>query len=91
MAVSARLREDLGLDVEVMWADDGFVVRFPETDEPPDPQWLVPDPDDVEGLVIRQLGATSLFAARFRECAGRALLLPRRRPGRRRPLPPTIG
>ena len=86
MAVSARLREHHGLDVETMWADDGFVVRFPETDEPPDPQWLVPDADEIEALVIRQLGATSLFAARFRECAGRALLLPRRRPGRRAPL-----
>ena len=86
MAVSARLRDQLGLDVETMWADDGFVVRFPETDEPPDPLWLVPDADEIEALVIRQLGATSLFAARFRECAGRALLLPRRRPGRRAPL-----
>jgi ATP-dependent helicase Lhr and Lhr-like helicase len=86
MAVMARLREHLGMDVETMWADDGFVVRFPETDEPPDPQWLVPDPDEIEGLVLRQLGSTSLFAARFRECAGRALLLPRRRPGRRAPL-----
>jgi ATP-dependent Lhr-like helicase len=86
MAVSARLREQFGLDVETMWADDGFVVRFAETDEPPDPQWLIPDPDEIEALVIRQLGATSMFAARFRECAGRALLLPRRRPGRRAPL-----
>ncbi len=86
MAVSSRLRDQFGLDVETMWADDGFVVRFPETDEPPDPQWLVPDADEIEALVIRQLGATSLFAARFRECAGRALLLPRRRPGRRAPL-----
>ena len=86
MAVSARLRDQLGLDVETMWADDGFVVRFPETDAPPDPLWLVPDADEIESLVIQQLGATSLFAARFRECAGRALLLPRRRPGRRAPL-----
>ncbi len=86
MAVLARLREQLGIEVETMWADDGFVVRFPETDDPPDPQWLVPDPDELESLVLRQLGSTSLFAARFRECAGRALLLPRRRPGRRAPL-----
>ncbi|WP_370651371.1 DEAD/DEAH box helicase [Luteitalea sp. TBR-22] len=86
MAVMARLREQYGYDVETMWADDGFVVRFPEGDEPPDPQWLVPDADEVESLVLRQLGSTSLFAARFRECAGRALLLPRRRPGKRAPL-----
>ena len=86
MAVMARLREQMGLDVETMWADDGFVVRFPETDEAPDPLWLVPEPDEIESLVLRQLGSTSLFAARFRESAARALLLPRRRPGRRAPL-----
>ncbi len=86
MAVTARLRERLGLDVETWWADDGFAVRFPETDDPPDPMWLIPAPDEIEDVVVRQLGSTSLFAARFRECAGRALLLPRRRPGRRAPL-----
>jgi ATP-dependent Lhr-like helicase len=69
-----------------MWGDDGFVVRLPEGDAPPDPMLLVPDPDEVEGLILRQLGSTALFAARFREAAGRALLLPRRRPGARAPL-----
>jgi ATP-dependent Lhr-like helicase len=86
LAATARIRERTGQDVEVMWTDDGFVVRFPETDEPPDALLLVPDPDEVEALVLRQLGSSSLFAARFRECAARALLLPRRRPGQRTPL-----
>jgi ATP-dependent Lhr-like helicase len=86
MAVMARLREQLGLDVETMWTDDGFVVRVPDMDEPPPADWLLPSSDEVESLVLRQLGSTALFAARFRECAGRALLLPRRRPGRRAPL-----
>ena len=86
MAILAGLREDGGIDVETMWTDDGIVVRFPDTDEPPDPQLLLPDPDEVEALVLRQLGATSLFAARFREAAARALLLPRRRIGGRTPL-----
>src|SRR5688500_13410448 len=86
MAVTAQIRSRTGLDVEVMWGDEGFVVRFPDVETPPDPMLLLPDPDDVEGLVLRQLGATSLFAARFRETAARALLLPRRRPGRRTPL-----
>lgn len=86
MAVSARIREELGIDAEIMWGDDGFVVRFPETDAPPDPQLMLPDPDEAEALVLRQLGSTALFAARFREAAGRALLLPRRRPGARAPL-----
>jgi len=74
------------MDVEVMWGDEGFVVRFPEVESPPDPTLLLPDPDEIEGLVLRQLGSTSLFAARFRETAARALLLPRRRPGMRTPL-----
>jgi ATP-dependent Lhr-like helicase len=86
MAVTARIREEMGIAVETMWGDDGFVVRFPETDAPPDPAVMMPDPDEVESLILRQLGSTALFAARFREAAGRALLLPRRRPGARAPL-----
>ncbi len=86
MAVSARLRDELGLDPEIMWGDEGFVVRLPETDAPPDHALMLPDPDEVEALILRQLGSTALFASRFREAAGRALLLPRRRPGARAPL-----
>ena len=86
MAATAQIRARTGVDVEVMWGDEGFVVRFPGVESPPDPSLLLPDPGEVEGLVLRQLGATSLFAARFRETAARALLLPRRRPGMRTPL-----
>jgi len=86
MAATAQIRSRTGIDVEVMWGDEGFVVRFPEVEHAPDPSLLLPDPGEVEGLVLRQLGATSLFAARFRETAARALLLPRRRPGMRTPL-----
>ncbi|MFN8060295.1 MAG: crosslink repair DNA glycosylase YcaQ family protein [Vicinamibacterales bacterium] len=86
LAVVARVRETLGLDVETLWADDGFVVRFPDTDDPPDVSLVLPPPEDVEALVVRQLGSSAMFAARFRECAARALLLPKRRPGSRAPL-----
>ncbi|MDQ3439052.1 MAG: DEAD/DEAH box helicase, partial [Planctomycetota bacterium] len=86
MAVVERARAQTGLDVETMWADDGFVVRFPETEEPPDPALMVPTSEEVEALVLRQLGGTALFAAKFREAAARALLLPKRRPGGRSPL-----
>jgi ATP-dependent Lhr-like helicase len=86
MAAAAKLREQRGIDVETLWADDGFVVRFPDVDEPPDTSWLLPDPDEVQALVVRQLGATALFAAKFRENAARSLLLPKRRPGMRAPL-----
>ena len=86
MAVVERARAERGLDVETMWTDDGFVVRFPETDEPPDAQLMLPPSEEVEALVLRQLGGTALFAAKFREAAARALLLPKRRPGGRSPL-----
>ncbi len=83
LAVVARFRGERGIDVETMWSDDGFVVRIPDTDEPPDPALFLPSADEVEPLVVRQLGSSALFAAKFREVAGRALLLPRRRPGAR--------
>jgi ATP-dependent Lhr-like helicase len=86
LAAVARTREETGVDVETLWTDDGIVVRFPDTDEPPDTRLVVPDPEEAESLVVRQLGSSALFAAKFRECAARALLLPRRRPGGRAPL-----
>ncbi|MBW3672027.1 MAG: BlaI/MecI/CopY family transcriptional regulator, partial [Acidobacteria bacterium] len=86
MGVMARFRAEHGADVESMWTDDGFVVRVPESDEPPPTELFIPDPEEIRHLVTMQLGSTSLFAARFRENASRALLLPRRRPGQRTPL-----
>jgi ATP-dependent Lhr-like helicase len=86
MAVVERVRAETGGDAETMWTDEGFVVRFPETETPPDPALLLPASDEAEALVVRQLGGTALFAAKFREAAARALLLPRRRPGGRTPL-----
>ena len=86
MAATARIRDEAGIDVEVMWSDDGFVIRYPDGERIPDTSLLLPDPDEVERLVVRQLGSTAMFSARFREAAGRALLLPRRRPGARAPL-----
>ena len=86
MAAAANIRERTGIDVETLWGDDGFVVRFPDMDRPPDPRLLLPDPDEAQSLVVRQLGATALFAAKFRENAARSLLLPKRRPGLRAPL-----
>jgi ATP-dependent helicase Lhr and Lhr-like helicase len=86
MALQHRLGERWGLDVELMWSDDGIVVRLPESvDELPAEELLV-DPDEIDDLVVSQLPGTAMFASRFRECAARALLLPRRRPDRRTPL-----
>jgi len=83
LAVVARLRDELGVDTETMWSDEGFVIRFPESEMPPDARLFVPSPDSVEHQVLGELGASALFAGRFREVAGRALLLPRRRVGQR--------
>jgi ATP-dependent Lhr-like helicase len=86
LAVAGRLRERFGMDVQAMHSDDGMVVRLPDTDTDPPADLAVFAPDEVESLVTAEVGTSALFAARFRECAARALLLPRRNPGRRTPL-----
>jgi ATP-dependent Lhr-like helicase len=86
MAVTAKLRAERGLEVESMWSDDGFVLRLPDGDAPVETEDFVLSPAEFKELVLRQLGSTSLFAAKFREAASRALLLPKRRPGMRAPL-----
>jgi len=85
MAATAKLKA-AGLDVETMWSEDGFVLRFPETDAPPEIDLLLMEPEEAAQLVMQQLGSTALFAAKFREAASRALLLPRRRADGRAPL-----
>ncbi|MQA26634.1 MAG: ATP-dependent helicase [Micromonosporaceae bacterium] len=87
LAIGARLQERHGFDGQVMPSDDGIVVRLPDTtDEPPGADLVVFDPEEIAGLVETAVGTSALFAARFRECAARALLLPRRDPRRRQPL-----
>ena len=86
MALRHRFRDRYGVDVDAIWSDDGIAFRFPDADNPPGPEDLLLDPEDVEALLLEHLGDTALFAARFREAAGRSLLLPRRRPGERTPL-----
>jgi len=87
LAVGVRLRERHGVDAQAVSGDDGIVLRVPETDmDPPGAEVFVLDPDEVDELVTAEVGSSALFASRFRECAARALLLPRRHPGRRSPL-----
>ena len=86
-AVVRRLEQDgHGEQIESLWTDDGMAFRLPESEEPPPPELFFPKPDEIEDLVVQSLGSTALFAARFRENAARALLLPRRYPGKRTPL-----
>ena len=86
MAIERRLSERFDWPIETMWSDDGIVIRLPEAADRIPVEELLIEPDDVEELVVDALGHTALFAARFRECAARALLLPRRRPNQRSPL-----
>jgi len=87
LAVTARVRDRLGVDGAAMAGDDGIVVRIPDTDaESPGADLFAFERDELEAIVTEEVGGSALFAARFRECAARALLLPRRDPGRRSPL-----
>jgi ATP-dependent Lhr-like helicase len=85
-AIEARFRERLGLEVQSMYTDDGIVVRVPEADDAPPADSVLFEPEEIEDVVLGQVGGSALFASRFRECAARSLLLPKRRPGQRTPL-----
>jgi ATP-dependent helicase Lhr and Lhr-like helicase len=86
MAIGVRLRDALGLEVQSLWSDDGIAIHLPDSDSPPPTEELLIDPTEIEDLVMSELASTALFGSRFRENAGRALLIPRRRPGERTPL-----
>jgi ATP-dependent helicase Lhr and Lhr-like helicase len=86
LALSARIRDEFGLESDAIWSDDGIVVHLPDADEPPSAELVLVQPDELEELVVRELSGSALFGARFRENAARALLLPRARPGKRTPL-----
>jgi ATP-dependent Lhr-like helicase len=87
LAIAARLRQRYGLEVSALHSDDGIVLRLPDTDaEPPSGDIAIFEPEEIESLVTEEVGGSALFASRFRECAARSLLLPRRDPRRRTPL-----
>lgn len=91
LAVGRRLRERYGLDEKPTASDDGIVVRLPDMlsdtgETPPGAELFVFDADEIDPIVTAEVGGSALFASRFRECAARALLLPRRHPGKRSPL-----
>ena len=86
LALSARIRDEYGLESDAIWSDDGIIVHLPDADEPPGTDLVLIDPDELEDKVVGELGGSALFGARFRENAGRALLIPRAYPGKRTPL-----
>jgi ATP-dependent Lhr-like helicase len=87
LAINARIRERLGVEGSAAASDDGIIVRIPDAEaEPPGAELFVFDPDELEQLVTQEVGGSALFASRFRECAARALLMPRMNPNKRTPL-----
>ncbi|HVE69418.1 MAG TPA: DEAD/DEAH box helicase, partial [Solirubrobacteraceae bacterium] len=86
LALSARIRDDYGLESDAIWSDDGIIVHLPDADEPPGADLVMVEPDELEDRVVGELGGSALFGSRFRENASRSLLIPRAYPGRRTPL-----
>ncbi len=81
LALSARIRDELGLESDAIYSDDGIIVHLPDAEEPPTSSLVLLEPDEVEERVVAELGSSALFGARFRENAARALLIPARAPG----------
>jgi ATP-dependent Lhr-like helicase len=86
LVLAKQLEAELGYPLHPLYTDDGIALRFADGDVLPTDDQLVPDPDDVEAVLVEELARSSVFASHFRENAARALLLPRRRPGQRTPL-----
>ena len=86
LAIQARLEEQTRQEIQALWTDDGIILRIPDEDLLPELEDLIPDPAELEERVTQQLSRSPVFATAFREAAGRALLLPKRRPGARVPL-----
>ena len=92
LALTARMHERFGIDVDPIWTDDGIIMHLPDLDAedaeslPPASELLLIEPEEVEQAVVGELGGSALFGARFRENAARALLIPRAYPGKRTPL-----
>ncbi len=86
LAIEARLEQRFGPGAQVLWGDDGIVIRLPEAVDRIPVDDLLFEPEQVEQAVVEALPGTAMFASVFREASARALLLPRQRPGKRTPL-----
>ncbi len=92
LALSARIRERFDLEADAISSDDGIVLHLPDLDGddveslPSAAELVLIEPEELEQVLTAELGGSALFGARFRENAGRALLIPRAYPGRRTPL-----
>jgi ATP-dependent Lhr-like helicase len=86
LAITNRLRESEGLEADAIYSDDGIAIHLPDADEAPSSDLVMIEPDEVEDLIVAELGGSALFGSRFRENASRSLLIPRAYPGKRTPL-----
>jgi ATP-dependent helicase Lhr and Lhr-like helicase len=92
LAISAQIRERMGLEADAISSDDGIVLHLPDLDAddaealPSAVELIMLEPEEVEAQITAELGGSALFGARFRENASRALLIPRAYPGKRTPL-----
>jgi ATP-dependent helicase Lhr and Lhr-like helicase len=86
LALSAKIRDELGLESDAIWSDEGIIVHLPDADEPPGADLVLLDPEEIEEAIVAELAGSALFGARFRENAARSLLIPRAYPGKRTPL-----
>jgi ATP-dependent Lhr-like helicase len=86
LVLARQLEAELGYPIHPLYTDDGIALRFADGDLLPTDDQLIPDPDEIEYVLVEELARSSVFASHFRENAARALLLPRRRPGQRTPL-----
>lgn len=87
LAVAHRVTTALGFDPQTVASDDGIVLRVPAAEDAlPGSDLFRFDSDELESIVRERVGFTALFAARFRECAARALLMSPTAPGKRAPL-----
>jgi ATP-dependent Lhr-like helicase len=87
LALRRRLRERLGVDPGVLTDDNAILLRLPEGDVVPelDLAALCP-PEELEELVLAELGGSALFGTLFRQNAARFLVLGRKGAGKRTPL-----
>ena len=56
LALSARIRDEYGLESDAIWSDDGIIVHLPDADEPPGAELVLLDPDELEDIVVGELG-----------------------------------
>ena len=64
LALSARIREEYGLESDAIWSDDGIIVHLPDADEPPGAELVLIDPDELEDRVVGELGGSARCSAR---------------------------